>query len=291
MPIRYHNIEEYNIKRAIFYGCSNTAGSELADADIFDMSLKEVNTLKMRYGRSNWNAQLYSKVDTMLDPRCSELAIDRYVKLCNQYSYAKHLSDMLSTEYVNFAEPGTSQKKILFNILSDIANGYYKDGDVVFIGATSPVRDMIIDEEGNLHNFIMSHRHTLKKLETLYDALIQINNEYQVALNNMIILRSIQTVLHQENIPHIFIETHPYIPYPDDPSSQHSNLKFLKTKTDIDLIKRLKTIYKDTFDRLNFVPVGSMYKYKGERCAYGHAGIEAHKMFATEIYDYLIKPK
>ena len=103
----------------------------------------------------------------------------------------------------------------------------------------------------------------------------------------MIILRSIQAVLQQENIPCVFIETHPY-----SVSEELSNDTFLRTETaDIDLIIELKKIYNDTIDRLNFPPVGTVYKYQGEECAYGHASVEHHQLFATEIYDYLIKPK
>lgn len=193
---------------------------------------------------------------------------------------------MLSAEYVNFAEPGTSQKRMLFNIMSHMVNDYYRPGDVIFVGITSPLRDMIIDDTGQLYNFIVSN--TQKPFESLFDAMIALSNKYQVALNNMIILRTLQSVLHQENIRCVFVETHPYT---ESAFGEHSNEAFLRTETDIDLIINLKKIYQDTIDRLNCAPVGTMYKYQGEKCAYGHASVENHRQFATELYDYLIKPK
>jgi hypothetical protein len=284
----YHNNSEYTIKRAIFYGCSNTAGTELADADIFDMSLQEVNELKLSLSRTAWNNKLYAKV-ALIQKNLLDSARAYYDKMCNEYSYAKHLGDMLSVECVNFAEPGSSQKKILFNILSDLSKGYYKSGDVVFVGATSPVRDMIIDDTGELHNFVMSHKTSLDHLSSVYEALMIVNNEYQVALNNMILLRTIHSVLHQEKIPCVFIETHPYTPHPS--VGVHSNEKFVHQPTNKPVIKQLKKIYQDTLNKINFVPVGTVYKYDGDKCAFGHAGPEHHKLFAQEVYEYLIQPK
>lgn len=278
----YHNDAQYDIKRAIFYGCSNTAGTELADADIFEMSLQEVNELKLSCSRIEWNNKLYYRVANSTNMT--------YDQLCYQYSYARRLSGLLSVEYVNLAEPGSSHKKMLFNIMSDIARGYYKQGDVVFIGATSPVRDMIIDDNGDLHNFVMSHKTTLgEDLASTYEALMIINNQYQVALNNMILLRAMHSILLQENIPCIFIETHPYTPHPT--IGIHSNEKFVHEQTNKSLINNLKKIYQDTLDRINFVPVGTVYKYGGDRCAFGHASSDNHKLFAREMYEYLIQPK
>lgn len=279
MTLIYHNSRQHEIKRAIFYGCSNTAGTELPDADILGMTLEQVNEVKKNYVNktTQWYTKLFSELPVNTANKSKE-----YNRLCNRYSYARYLSDYLNVEYINFAEPGSSHKKILFNILDHITTDFYQEGDVVFVAATSPLRDYIIDDNGHGLNFIMSHKETLLQLSPLYESLIQLNNDYYLALNNMIILKAIHDSLAVKNIQCIFIETHSY--------SEHANGAFLNLPTKTDITKRLMQTYRKILKEIRFAP-GNLYLYQGTFCGFGHAGPGMHKMFAMDLYKYLIEPK
>jgi hypothetical protein len=281
----FHNNEQYDIKRSIFYGCSNTAGTEVPDHYIMNTTFEQVNKMKMSQTPTQWYSKLFESVGgTSPDKR------ETYNEICKTYSYAKKVSDLLEVDCLNFSEPGSSNKKFLVNILSHITEDFYKEGDVVFIGATSPYRDYLFDGKGKEINYIMGHRGTLFNLIHLEECLVELNSDYQICLNNMICLRSIKDALATVNIPCIFIETHPY--FIDDRYVMHSNVKSfdIDTSSPKELLQ-LHNIYMDTINRLNFVPLRSIYHYmNGPNCGLGHPNEHSHLLFAQVLYRYLKDP-
>ena len=171
----FHNNEQYDIKRSIFYGCSNTAGTEVPDHYIMNTTFEQVNKMKMSQTPTQWYSKLFESVGgTSPDKR------ETYNEICKTYSYAKKVSDLLEVDCLNFSEPGSSNKKFLVNILSHITEDFYKEGDVVFIGATSPYRDYLFDGKGKEINYIMGHRGTLFNLIHLEECLVELNSDYQI---------------------------------------------------------------------------------------------------------------
>lgn len=267
--------ETYKIQRAFFYGCSNTAGTELVDADLLGISFQETNKIKNKHQKNPtvFYTDLYSRLQG------EDKSSKYYDEMCKQHSYAKHLCDLLKVEYFNFSEPGSSNKRILFNIMTHVTEGRFKKGDVVFVGVTSPLRDMLFDEDGNITNFLFGHKNSLNERQEHYESLLLMNTDYQIALNNIIILQAIESLLFRENIPCVLIETHPYC--------EHSNEKYSDFEIKTLETHNLQQIYRYTINRINFAPVGSPYKYEGERCGFGHPTLEHHRMFANELYQYL----
>ena len=119
--------------RIIFYGCSFTAGAELSDHEYApNLTIDQVDDLKRKIKH-----EFYSKYNV----DWSELAKRDYEK-----SWAKSCADQLGLEYVNKATLGASMDEITYYIEMDLASGFIKDTDIIFVGITSANRIFRFDQ-------------------------------------------------------------------------------------------------------------------------------------------------
>lgn len=114
-----------NINRVLFYGCSFTAGSELADQELLpDLSKEEIDKLKAKELYS-----FYERVNLKLRE-----------KLEKEKSWARWFADELGLPYENRAKGGSSMAQIVFTVEQDLARNNINDTDLIIVGTTSPER-------------------------------------------------------------------------------------------------------------------------------------------------------
>jgi hypothetical protein len=114
-----------NINRVVFYGCSFTAGSELADQELLpNFSKEEINKLKEK--------EFYRFYDRVNDKLREELEKEK--------SWARWFADDLGLPYENRAKGGSSMAQIVFTVEQDLAKNTIKDADLIVVGTTSPER-------------------------------------------------------------------------------------------------------------------------------------------------------
>ena len=122
-----------NIKRIIFYGCSYTSGSELADQELMpNLSKEEIDKLKIKE-----QFHFYSRFDQNI--------VDQ---LENEKSWSRWFSNELNLPWVNRALRGSSMGNIIFNIEKDLNNKEILDNDLVIVGITSPERICLFNDYG-----------------------------------------------------------------------------------------------------------------------------------------------
>ena len=189
-----------DIKRVVAYGCSYTAGNELADADsIPHLTLEEVNAEKKTLGPTKF----YTKYN---------FSSDR-TKLEHERAWPKHLINYLKMplDYLNRAVGGSSMGEISFAIESDLYNGIINDDDLIVVGVTSLDRILRIRDDGSATSMILHDLDTrwpsseLRKLYTMElanDYLLLYNWYHEVKyidmLSKTINNRIIQVYLHSD---------------------------------------------------------------------------------------------
>ena len=132
----------YNINRIVFYGCSYTAGSELADQELLpNLSKEEIDKLKIKE-----QYKFYHRFDP-----------EEFPKLEKPKSWARWFSDELNLPWINRAKGGSSMGQIIFSIEEDLANGIILDTDMIVVGITSPERICTFQKYGTrsyiMHDF------------------------------------------------------------------------------------------------------------------------------------------
>ena len=103
-------------KRLVVYGCSFTAGDELADALVLGMTEDEVDLLK-RSGMSR--QELYGK----LHNEC--------IRAGKTLTWARWLADHYNVPYSNRARGGGSLQQMVYRIERDYHNGITHEDDLV----------------------------------------------------------------------------------------------------------------------------------------------------------------
>ena len=121
-----NKINPASIDRIIAYGCSFTAGDEIVDHLLLNLSFKEVNKLKKNYSNQ---VEFYKKFD-----------IEFPNDLMRQSSWAGQLAKLLNKPFISKAYPGFSISQSYFQIYNDWKNNLITNKDLVLVGLTGPSR-------------------------------------------------------------------------------------------------------------------------------------------------------
>jgi hypothetical protein len=130
-------------KRLIAYGCSFTAGDELADAIVLGMDEEEVDTLK-RAGATR--KDLYGDLRNKIEEHGKTLTWVRFV------------ADHFGVPYSNRAVGGGSIQQMVYRIERDYANGLIDEDDLVIVGVTSMFRWFQFDYTGHQMSWVFSFK-------------------------------------------------------------------------------------------------------------------------------------
>jgi hypothetical protein len=167
-----------DIKRLVAYGCSYTAGMELADADyIPNLTLDEINAEKKALGQHLF----YKKYPAAL----FEAPLEKK-QLEHNRAWPRHLINYLKMplDYLNRAHAGSSMEEIVFAIEHDLHNGILKDDDLIVVGITSADRILKIDNNGSVSSLVLhdlDSRWTSPELRKMFT--MEIANDYWLLYN------------------------------------------------------------------------------------------------------------
>lgn len=291
--------EIFSIDRAIFYGCSNTAGTELADHFIIGKSFDETNKIKKSMSLVEWNKSIHELANAILPDAKTNMPeadtkAEAYRQLGLRYSYGTVLCDMLKVRQENFAIGGTSNKSTLFKIMRDLNSGFYKPGDVVFIGLTTLERDLLFNSNGDFSNILYAFpEFGCDEHKEHIPSLIIANSTYTKEFNfcNQVLL--MYHLLKSAQIPVFFL-------FP------LGKVKYLMIRNQIENdilsspdiwglqnnIKSLLHMFDNTLETIEPVSIDkySLYDPGGndlEKCAFGHVGPLTNKKYAEQLYDEL----
>jgi hypothetical protein len=128
-------------KRIIAYGCSFTAGDELADATVLGMPEEEVDEMK-RSGATR--QQLYGGLRKQIESHGKTL------------SWVRWVADHFGVPYSNRAIGGGSIQQMVYRIERDYHNGLIDDDDLVIVGVTSMFRWFQFDYTGHEMSWVFS---------------------------------------------------------------------------------------------------------------------------------------
>jgi hypothetical protein len=155
----------HDINRIVFYGCSFTAGSELADQELMpNLSKEEIDKLKIEE-----QYLFYERFDRNI-----------FYRLENEKSWSRWFSDELNLPWVNRAMRGSSMGQIIFDIEKDINNKEILDTDLVIVGITSPERICLFNDHGAFTQIIHANNQSWDK-KFKEDFILNIfNDEYNL---------------------------------------------------------------------------------------------------------------
>ena len=137
------------IDRIVFYGCSYTFGSELADHDVIPhLSIDEIDHLKRKLG----NAEFYKKFTGKLSNDNMLLR----TTLENKRSWAGKFGDILSKPVINRAKPGSSNAEMIYTLEYDLKTHLIQENDLLVLALTSKDRMMYFDRLGS-HTSVVFH--------------------------------------------------------------------------------------------------------------------------------------
>lgn len=265
MPQNTNNIiEPKKYKRVVAYGCSFTAGDEIADHLILNTTFKECNELKKKYS-SQW---VFYDVYKLYEESAT--------KFMSNYSWSAQLANLLHLPYVNRAEPGSSLDHIYFKIYSDYLNKFIDKNDLILVGITSPGRISYWDKEVGLSSTILlNYIEHIKKLDK--QARIAITELYD---DNILVLNYFLFLQNLSNLKNILDVKLQIMSTSNTPG--HINFK--------DLINpEINKIILDIFNNIDNILVRDIgldnhFTEAIGICGFGHPPLEAHTFLAKTIY-------
>ena len=103
-------LDQSKIKRIVAYGCSFTAATETAEAEVWGISEEELNSLKEKYPYAGDEYRKIEKEASLKIEKDYLTWLD--MKQTREYhnSYIKFLADKIGVPWVNNARPGCSNK-------------------------------------------------------------------------------------------------------------------------------------------------------------------------------------
>mgnify|MGYP001443903144 CR=1 FL=1 len=313
--------------RIVAFGCSHTAGSELADHIILNKSLKETNEIKKKLVTQTAFYRFLREASAKPKILTHEGSVDsdsffqtfesRLIDLNNSYSFINVLSNLLEAECKNVARGGGSIERSVFVLNDMISNNEIKtDGsDIVFLGITSRHRFFYIKNDGTLANSdgLLPSPHTwpfpngVKNKKVHRDFLFNIFNDYYMLWKHYISIFSFIQIAKEYNIPVILqpvlvdlFHEKPWTDTGKEPEESMYQSIGPKSKwddystVDISNWKHIQSLYKlwlkikpYVIDYNNILADAKCKVEDPTPCGFGHDNISVHKKFAELLFDKL----
>lgn len=254
--------------RIVAYGCSYTAGQELADAIILNKTHDEIDAYKRKHG--------IHCIDGVYGSKENLSACD---KLSSELAWPNYIAERFGIPCINRAEKGTSVNEFIFNIERDLITGKIEPTDLILVGLTSPVRFSWVTKFGHMMTKFVGDERWTYNSELNYALLdtwatdCNLIWEYFKHARHLDLLSScmggrLKTVMTVQSIESIKIAL---------PDYKH-RLPW------IDSLK-LHNLLSPELSLSNFIEDG---KWDEQTHGWGHPKVEVHERYAAHIYDQLI---
>ena len=132
------NDQAIKFNRIIAYGCSHTAGSELADHLFWErpVTVNELDKIKRTFKNPTEFYQKYPMT-----------GYSEVIEIQSKKSWAGKVAEKFGVPILNRGLPGSSMQGIIYSIEKDRFEGHITDNDLILIGATSMDRWMYFEKE------------------------------------------------------------------------------------------------------------------------------------------------
>lgn len=253
---------KYN--RIVAYGCSFTAGDELADAQVLGIPENEIDELK-RSGLTR--KELYGRQRTDINDVSKTL------------SWVRWLADRYNVAYSNRAVGGGSIQQMVFRLERDLRLGHINDDDLVLVGLTSMYRWFQFDREGHELSWVFAYT---KDAHDLNDKLVEYYvNEYNIIWQYYMHMNYLEMLAEKyDNIKIL----HAISPFSEEKEFNIRNKKMKHDfKTFIDSFK-FKSLLNEKYG------MGQLYTHLPKKEAthgWGHPKVKYQKEFANLLYSWI----
>lgn len=249
------NINSFD--RIITYGCSFTAGDELFDHEILNMSFDECFKLKQSIPKVEFTKQ-YPNVWS------------ENFKKAKNYTWSAQIAKLLNKPFVNNSFPGSSIHRIYNDIITDKVNGLITDRDLVLVGLTT--YDRVFNIDGSKFNTKwLSTPSSFDSTEQHKHALELLNDDY-LFFTYYTTLYAILSL----NIKNLYLQ-------PLNSDLLFNNRKKNYNISDITL-NYLKYIDTDPIMKERVLnPVVHLRMFKLGHCGYNHPVLKAHETLAKYL--------
>lgn len=261
--------EAINFNRIVAYGCSFTAGDELADSKfITSYSIDKINQLK-RASKSTKNK--FSVPDL---PEYNWHLFDSEQRAS---SWAAKLAEKFNVDFLNKAVSGASLQYTLLQIQQDISDGAITDTDLVLIGLTSNARWMYYDKQNKPITVMFGYDYNWTSTDLKNCMALEVANDYFLLYNYFNCLEHLDLLSKKLNgrilMQYMHHTLSDYIVFAKDmvPSFQ----KMVSAPNNYDSI-----IDKD-------YSFGNFINWETDTHGYYHPREEFHEQFANHIYKKL----
>lgn len=257
----------FNFDRVVAYGCSFTAGQELADSIVLNRSEDEIDEYKRKHGIHCY-MDIYGTEE--IRAKCNQES--------SKLSWPNYIAEKMNVPCINRAHFGTSVNEFIFNIERDLACGNITDTDLILVGMTTPVRFSWVSKNGTIiTKFIGDSR--WENFKDLNDALLD-----TWATDNNLMWEYIKHMRHLDLISR----------------SLGGRLKMAMCVLSLDVIKTNLSEYSKYLpwlDQINFDNVLSpsvcmsnftARNYISETHGWGHPKVAVQKRFSEHIWSALI---
>lgn len=261
-----NKINPASIDRIIAYGCSFTAGDEIVDHLLLNLSFKEVNKLKKNYSNQ---VEFYKKFD-----------IEFPNDLMRQSSWAGQLAKLLNKPFISKAYPGFSISQSYFQIYNDWKNNLITNKDLVLVGLTGPSRLVWFNK--NLQKLdsapLLNYLENCKYSFTEKRPLLELFDDNLTAFNYFSFLNNLQQLKAHINI-RIQPMTANNTVYDKNFSLAGIHSDMMKYCLDIFDDCQSITLLSKEYLRNNIIDPNIVL------CGYGHPPLESHIELAIKIND------
>lgn len=261
-----NKINPESIDRIIAYGCSFTAGDEIVDHHLLNVSFDEVNKIKKNYSNQ---VEFYQK-----------LSIEIPNDIMRKNSWAGQLAKLLNKPFVSKAYPGYSIAQSYFQIYSDWKNNFITDKDLILLGLTGPSRIMWYNKEFKVLDSapLLNYIENCNYNDVEKKPILELFDDNLTAFNYFSFLNNIQQLKNHLNIRIQPMTANNTI------NSKHFSLLGI----DSNILKYCLSV----FDDCKSITLLTKEYLKNKTidpkltlCGYGHPPLESHIELAIKIYD------
>lgn len=249
------------------YGCSFTAGGELADEFLTGRSRKKTEKIKQKLGPSNFSKKYI--VPLTGDQR------EEFWNLEKKRSYATSLANGLGVPHRNVAQNGSSTKQMCFEIIKDIIDGVIKKEDYIFLGLTTPYRYTLFVEDNHMRTSQVNDNNWPNN--TFRDQILGNFTDNDWLFDLVLTINSLKSICKDYN----FYYSHAFLPYTIQFDSSKVSTYIWKEIEKIDQEAVLPETYLGAFVNGN--------KGDTKHYTFGHPDVKYHGPFGMMLAEKIKK--
>lgn len=266
-------IDPKKFERVISYGCSFTAGDEIVDHLILNLSFEECNKLKSKF-QNQVEFERYYKIKDYPNKQ-----------LIHDHTWAGQLAKLMNLPIECRAVPGSSIDHIYFNVYHDYINDKIKQDDLVLVGITSPLRILYWNNDFDDYDSTILTSYIEKLDKKSQRDILDLNSDSIMLLKYYSTIKNLASLKNCMNIrlQHMLHDNNPnssMFKYEVKPKAKYIIQNMQKSINDICLSDKVTLS----------PPDGRTYPFAlYMQCGFGHASMITHKHLAIDIFNSCVQ--